>query len=120
MKMIKGIGIDLILVKEVSDDNTKMYVDVILSNKERKLFENIPSKDGQLMFLAGRYAAKEAILKAAKRYNKNLKYHDFSVLDEEDGTMRVESEFISADEIIHVTMTHTKEYALAYAIIESK
>lgn len=117
--MIKGIGIDLILVEEVGMSTSKSYVDMLLSDKERKLYENVPSQEGKLMFLAGRYAAKEAIFKAAKRYNKDLKYHDLSVLREEDGTMRVESDFIDKNERVHVTMTHTKQYALAYAIIES-
>lgn len=118
--MIKGIGIDLILVKEVDVEDTKVYVDLILSSKEHKLYENIPSKEGKLMFIAGRYAAKEAIFKAVKQYNKNLKYHDLSVLSKEDGTMYVESAFIQDNEVIHVTMTHTDEYALAYAILETK
>ncbi|VEU79569.1 holo-ACP synthase [Haploplasma axanthum] len=116
--MIVGIGIDLVQLKEVFEGGLDHYRDLILNEKEKKLCDNIPSTEGQAMFIAGRYAAKEAIFKALRKYNKNLDYHDFAVLNEKDGSTYVETNYKGIDGIIHLTMTHTDEYALAYIVIE--
>lgn len=116
--MIVGIGIDLIQLKEITDLGIDHYRNAILTDKEKKLCDNIPGEIGQAMFIAGRYAAKEAIFKAMRKYNKNLDYHDFAVLNEKDGLTYVETNYQDIEGIIHLTMTHTDEYALAYVVIE--
>ncbi|MDY0276966.1 MAG: holo-ACP synthase [Acholeplasma sp.] len=116
--MIVGIGIDLVQLKEIFEVGVEHYREVILNEKEQKLCDNIPSRDGQAMFIAGRYAAKEAIFKALRKYNKNLDYHDFSVLNAKNGETYVETSYAEIGGVIHLTMTHTDEYALAYVVIE--
>jgi len=117
--MIVGIGIDLVQLKEIFEGGVDHYRDLILTNSEKKLCDNIPSNNSQAMFIAGRYAAKEAIFKALRKYNNKLDYHDFSVLNEKDGSSTVKSKHEKIEGIIHLTMTHTNEYALAYVVIES-
>lgn len=117
--MILGIGIDLVQVTEVYSGTLEHYKKLILTEKELKLCENIPSVDAQAMFIAGRYAAKEAIFKALRKYNKDLSYQDFAVLNAKDGYSYVETNYpLEGD--IHLTMTHTEESALAYVVIEKK
>lgn len=115
--MILGIGIDLVQLREVFTGSVSHYKELILSEEELKLCENIPSLEGQAMFIAGRYAAKEAIFKALRKYNKDLNYHDFEVLNKKDGFTYVKTNY-PLEGTIHLTMTHTEEYALAYVVIE--
>lgn len=115
--MILGIGIDLVQTKEIYSGTLEHYKELILTEEELKLCENIPSVDGQAMYIAGRYAAKEAIFKALRKYNKNLNYQDFSILNEKDGFTYVKTNH-PLEGVIHLTMTHTEEYALAQVVIE--
>lgn len=115
--MILGIGIDLVQLRDIFTGTVEHYKELILNEEEIKLCENIPSIEGQAMFIAGRYAAKEAIFKALRKYNKNLNYHDFAVLNKKDGYTYVETNY-PLEGTIHLTMTHTDEYALAYVVIE--
>jgi len=115
--VILGIGIDLVQLREIFAGSVEHYKELILSEEEVKLCENIPSIEGQAMFIAGRYAAKEAIFKALRKYNKDLNYHDFEVLNEKDGFNYVKTNY-PLEGTIHLTMTHTEEYALAYVVIE--
>lgn len=115
--MILGIGIDLVQMREIYSGTLEHYKQLILTAEELKLCENIPSNDGQVMFVAGRYAAKEAIFKALRKYNKNLNYQDFSILSAKDGFTYVKTNYPLEGEI-HLTMTHTDESALAYVVIE--
>ncbi|HHT55387.1 MAG TPA: holo-ACP synthase [Acholeplasma sp.] len=115
--MILGIGIDLVQLRDIFTGTLEHYKELILSEEEVKLCENIPSIEGQAMFIAGRYAAKEAIFKALRKYNKNLNYHDFAILNKKDGYTYVETNY-PLEGTIHLTMTHTDEYALAYVVIE--
>lgn len=117
--MILGIGIDLVQVSEIFSGTIEHYKQLILTKEELKLCENIPSEDAQAMFIAGRYAAKEAIFKALRKYNKDLNYHDFQVLNAKDGYTYVETNY-PLEGTIHLTMTHTDESALAYVVIEKK
>lgn len=116
--MILGIGIDLVQLKEIMDLGIEHYRSLILSEDERKLCDNIPSLEAQAMFIAGRYAAKEAIFKALRKYNTNLNYHDFEVLNSDDGYTYVKTNYEELRGTIHLTMTHTDEYALAQVVIE--
>ena len=56
--MILGIGIDLVQLRDIFTGTVEHYKELILSEEEVKLCENIPSIEGQAMFIAGRYAAK--------------------------------------------------------------
>lgn len=117
--MIIGIGIDLVQLRDMLTGGVDHYKNLILNEKELKLLDNIPSLEGQAMFVAGRYAAKEALFKALRKYNTNINYHDVSVLNQKDGYTYIESDLIESEMNIHLTMTHTSEYALAYVVVES-
>lgn len=116
--MILGIGIDLVQLRDIFTGGIEHYKTLILNEEEIKLCENIPSIEGQAMFIAGRYAAKEAVFKALRKYNMNIDYHDVSVLNQDDGFTYIKTDILDTEGEIHLTMTHTDEYALAYVVIE--
>ncbi|MCR1809124.1 holo-ACP synthase [Haploplasma modicum] len=116
--MIIGIGIDLVQLKDIFSGGLDHYKELILNEQELKLYDNIPSVEGQAMFVAGRFAAKEAVFKALRKYNKNISYYDISVLNEKDGFTYATTNLIEDSSEIHLSMTHTNEYALAYVVIE--
>ncbi len=116
--MIKGMGIDLVdlnRIREIADDR---FIHRILSDDEYKLYLNIANEKTKLTFLGGRFAAKEAIFKAVSKGNGTAYYKDFSVLADENGKPYVESDFFEDHDLIHITITHTDELAIAYVVIE--
>ncbi len=116
--MIKGIGIDLVdlnRIREIADDR---FIHRILSDDEFKIYENIANEKTKLTFLGGRFAAKEAIFKAISKGKGTAYYTDFSVLPDENGKPCVFTEFLDDDTIVHMTITHTDEQAIAYVLIE--
>jgi holo-[acyl-carrier protein] synthase len=116
--MILGIGIDLVdlnRIKELMDDR---FVNRILSYEEKKMFENIAAENTKLSFLGGRFAAKEALFKAISKGHGKTYYTDFSILNRENGSPYVQTDYFTDDEIIHISITHTDDHAIAYVMIE--
>ena len=58
--MIKGIGIDICQISRMKPDMNRR----ILSDSENIIYEEIKLDKRKIEFLAGRFAAKEAIYKA--------------------------------------------------------
>jgi holo-[acyl-carrier protein] synthase len=120
---ILGVGIDLVEVsrikRAVSTKNN--FLDRIYSEKEIKL-----SDRGKFRFeeLAGRFAVKEAVLKALKTgWRRGMTFKEIIVLNEPSGAPYVNltgktKKF--ADKLgikkIFVSISHTKELAIGMAI----
>lgn len=102
--MIKGIGVDIVQISRVKES----IVDKVLSKEEYDLYitmSDIRKKE----FLAGRFAIKEALFKAGlkKHFNLlNIKYNS-------DGSI-----YLQDYSNIKISISHEKEYAIGYAIIE--
>jgi holo-[acyl-carrier protein] synthase len=120
---IFGIGIDLIEVSRIERAVTKrkLFLERIYDDAEIKL-----SNRGILRFeeLAGRFAVKEAILKALKiGWRRGVKFREIIVLNEASGAPYVQLNGTVkqiADELgvrkILVSISHTKEIAVGMAI----
>lgn len=116
--MILGIGVDLVdlnRIKELMDDR---FVDRILSVEEKKIYDNLANEQVKIAFIGGRFAGKEAIFKAVSKGKGQSYYKDFSILNDEQGKPYVISDYFSQEEIVHITITHTKDNAISYCIIE--
>lgn len=116
--MIAGIGTDIAEVSRIKkqiDKYKNRFLEKILSTEEIKL---IPAK-GSEHFTAGRFAAKEAIVKALGR---SFEFSRLSILNDDSGKPYVNNpDFIFGDEKgvnIHISISHEKNYAIAVAIIE--
>jgi len=116
--MIKGIGVDIVEIDRIEKAATRQprFVERILTEAERNVYETL-TKRRQVEFLAGRFAAKEAVAKAVGTgITEMIGWQDIEVLNDERGKPIVNAPINSP---IHLSISHSKEYAVAQVIIES-
>lgn len=116
--MIKGIGIDIIELSRVQDlfNRQMKLIDRILTSEEKQTFE-VLSRKRQVEFLAGRFAAKEAFSKA---YGTGIG-KELSFLDIEINTDDLGKPYIAKPEVFaHLSISHSRDYAVAQVIIEDR
>lgn len=116
--MIIGTGIDLVDLERLKGVATERFIARILSPSEKAMYDQIEAPITKLTFLGGRFATKEALFKAIKSGHGKTYYKDFSILSRPDGSPYLETEFFKSGEIIHITITHTDQHAIAQVIIE--
>ena len=120
--MVKSIGLDIVEVqriKELLEQYGAKFIGKILSSSEISLYENKPN---DLIFLAGRFAAKEAVRKAT---GENLKWTDVEITNEERGKpiVRLSDRNLTGggteNTRILLSISHTDEYAVAYVVVQT-
>lgn len=117
--MITGIGLDiteLTRIKTIKMKTTR-FEDRILTKKE-KIQMQVLSKQRQIEFLAGRFAAKEAFSKAlGTGIGKDCSFQDIEILRDNNGkpSLYFKEKPVNG----FVSITHTKEYAAAQVILQS-
>lgn len=104
------VGIDIVKIDRI-DENNQRFIDKILSDKEKELLK---SKANKKQFIAGRFACKEAFLKANNCGIFDLDLNKIEVLYQEHG-----NPFILYKNKVYdqVSISHEKEYAIAIVII---
>ncbi len=100
--MIKGIGTDIVEHERVNLNIARK----VLSINEMKEFA---STSNQVEFLASRFAAKEAIIKAS---DKKYLIGDIELSNTESGKL------ICNIEGMHITISHERKYSTAFAVWE--
>ncbi|MEX1376475.1 MAG: holo-ACP synthase [Eubacteriales bacterium] len=121
--MIKGIGTDIVEVRRIKKlMENEHAVERILTQGEKEIFDKKPKSHE---FLAGRFAAKEAVAKAFGVGISKCPLNEVEILPDEMGApyvnlygnakalqdkMQVEKIFIS--------ISHEKEYAVATVVLE--
>ncbi|MGO4889641.1 holo-ACP synthase [Anaerobacillus sp. MEB173] len=116
--MIKGIGIDIIELSRIEPmlENRK-FIERILTVGEIERFHSLSAKR-KVEFFAGRFSAKEAFAKAkGTGIGRHLSFQDIEVHNDEFGKPFIRSE--DPEEKVHLSISHSKEYAVAQVIIES-
>ncbi len=121
--MVHAIGLDLVEVARMQEDIEKYgerFVDRILGAEERALYDGRVDKEH---FLAGRFAAKEAIVKALGfRLKERPAWNVLQVLNDEAGRpVCVFPEDITTQlgrVSCLISITHEKTHAAAVAIIQ--
>ncbi len=122
-KMIRGIGVDVVEVARIQQAmRSPRFISRILTPQERKA-SLTP------LYVAGRWAAKEAI---AKAIGANLRWHDVEILNDETGKPKVHflkrSKNSSERNLartpqrignIHLAISHERGVAVAVAIWEA-
>ena len=111
---MKGIGVDIVefsRMKRIS--NPKKFVDKILSEKEKKGYATLKNEQRRLEYLAGRFAIKEAIYKAAPDLCKDKNFNAFSILNDESGAPYL-SEPTGAQ--LMLTLSHSENYVIAFVV----
>ncbi|ANB56947.1 holo-[acyl-carrier-protein] synthase [Anoxybacillus sp. B7M1] len=116
--MIAGIGIDIVeldRIQKLIEQNEK-FVQRILTKKEKAIFDSL-SNERKVEFLAGRFAAKEAYAKAmGTGIGKNVSFQDVAFINNEKG--KPEAVVTLEGHYIHVSISHSRDYAVAQVIIE--
>lgn len=124
--MVIGIGIDIVEVRRISralQGGDKMANRVFTEDE----LEYCRARKNQFQHFAGRFAAKEAALKAlGTGWQEGIRWKDVEVVPGELGKPRLNfygraKEFFEASGAreAHVTITHAKEYAVAAVVIEA-
>ena len=124
--MIVGIGIDIVSIQRILDiyqRHADRFVRRILTDSEKEYV--LRHKDpGQR--LAGRWAAKEAALKAlGTGLSNGIRWRDVEILPDRTGKPYVAFHGRAHEHaaglgatVFHVTITHSDEWALAQVILE--
>ncbi|SFS89449.1 holo-ACP synthase [Marininema halotolerans] len=122
--MIVGVGVDLVELSHLATLNTDQLSKRILTPKE---IEKIPHEvRRRLEWLAGRFAAKEAIAKAIGcGIGSQLSFQDITIAYKEGGQPGVELSTSGKNRLglqqvhFHLSITHTKKTAAAFVVMES-
>ena len=112
-----SVGADIIeisRVKELIDTKGNLFINKIYTDSEKEYCEN--RKTSKYQSYAARFAAKEAIYKAIGEYiDYDYKWTDFEIVNSESGKPGIVfKEKIDKIESIDISMSHCKEYAVAY------
>lgn len=116
--MIKGIGIDIVELKRLEHKDDR-FIKRILSDQELSVYNEITNIARKLTYLGGRFAAKEALSKAISQGIGEINFRDFVILNDEYGKPYLACGPKSLDKmIVHISISHTENYALSYVILE--
>lgn len=124
---IAGIGIDLIMVERMKKAVEKWgepFLDRVFTKKEQRYSY---SQARPYPHLAGRFSAKEALLKAfGTGLGKGVRWTDIEVVRDNDGKPRIELSGILNDIMLNmeireilVSISHERDYAIAQVVLIS-
>jgi holo-[acyl-carrier protein] synthase len=117
--LIIGIGIDIVEIDRIEKiaQRQKGFVERILAQKEKAYYEKL-SPRRKVEFLAGRFAAKEAYAKAVGTgIGQHLGFQDIQIDYDGHGKPFILSP--SSDVKVHLSISHSQQYAVAQVIVES-
>ena len=119
---MSGIGVDLCCpkrIEKVYKNFGKKFLKRIFTDREIKdLEKSLNKKYGSFHRIAGRFAAKEAISKAmGTGIGKNLSFKDIEITHDKKGAPTVSLK--NSDKKVSVTISHEKNMAVAFAILEN-
>ena len=111
--MILGIGVYI-----CQNNRIKLgLAEKILNEKELIKFNEIKLDSSKVEYLSGRFAAKEALIKAFSNGGRTVYMKDLIILNDEIG--RCYLDFPKYDGIkIHISISHEREYSVGFAVVE--
>lgn len=108
---MKGIGVDIVDLERLNIHNLH-FVKRILSSREYEIFTRLQSPRRQLEFLGGRFAGKEAYMKACHVGIGAMSFQDIEILNDKNGVPYLHNPHA------HISISHEKKYAVAFVLIE--
>lgn len=123
--MITGIGTDIIEIERIKNaiKRNPNFLNKIFTQKELEYFKSRNYKEETI---AGGFAGKEAVAKAFGTGFRNFNIKDIEILRDDFGKPIVyingkAKELLKAYENykIHISISHSKENAIAYVIMEA-
>lgn len=125
--MIVSIGIDIVEVYRIREtlERTPRFGERVFTEAEKSYCES--RGKGAYQSFAGRYAAKEALMKAIRTgWRGEISWNDIEVTNDEFGAPSIavtgETEKILEKlgaNRIHLSISHTEDHAVAQVILES-
>lgn len=125
--MIISTGIDIVEVYRIAEtiERTPRFAERVFTDAERAYCEAKGAAAAQSY--GGRFAAKEAFLKALKTgWRGKITWQDIEVVNDDQGvpSLRISGEAASLVEQsgatrIHISISHTAEHAVAQVILEN-
>lgn len=115
--MIKGVGVDITEVARIENAlNTRgtRFLERIFTEKEAAYCMGTARP---AVHLAGRFAAKEAVKKAA---GAGGKWTDIEVTNDMNGKPSVRLKNRSRGIIVNLSISHSDDYAVAFATVEEE
>ena len=126
--MSKLIGIDIVEFEEIKERISDRFIARLLSLRELERYEKMKSTDAKIAYLAGRFAAKEALLKAT---DSDILRYDLSKIEITNQESKKPMLNINIDELnnkirallnkniykINISLSHEKDYSVAQVII---
>jgi holo-[acyl-carrier protein] synthase len=123
--MVKGTGVDIIDIPRIKKmvDNNNRFIEKLFTGTEIGYCQSRYHKE---VHYAARFAAKEAFFKAmGTGYRNGMKWTDISVENDELGKPEIKLEGKTLNNFkkknlkhIHLSISHTREYAVAFVVIE--
>ena len=106
-----SVGIDIVDNQRIEKMLTKSFINKFLSDEEQEDYDLLPTIERKVEFIAGRIAAKEAVLKCLK--TKNIcSMKDIIIRDDEWG-----APFVTYGEHdIQISISHEKIFSIAIAL----
>lgn len=109
--MIIGVGCDIVKISRVDTLMKRYHSLPFLTMKEQFIADGLHSEQRKAEWIAGRFAAKEAVYKAIhKEYACMIS--DIEILSDEQGAPACKIALYD----IQLSIAHEREYAIAYAI----
>ncbi|WP_066188955.1 MULTISPECIES: holo-ACP synthase [Gracilibacillus] len=117
--MIEGIGIDIIELHRIRAilERQPRIVSRLLTEREQTRLAGMHSAQRKIEFIAGRFAAKEAFSKALGTGIGKISFTDIEIGTDYQGAPILTSAVLAGASCF-VSISHSKEYAIAQVIIE--
>ena len=114
--MITGIGTDIVEVSRITKAIERWgdhFLNHVFSQEEINycLRHKFPNEH-----FAGRFAAKEAVIKALPDI-QNLQWTDITIINDKTGKPHCTVENKNLKQPVHISISHTKSHAIAFAVI---
>ena len=112
---MENVGIDIVEIERIKKAlENRRFVERVLSEEEIEKFDGF-KEHRQIEFLAGRFAAKEAIIKCLSDHEIPV-MSKLNITNNEKGKPEIEYK----DYKILLSISHEREYAVAIAMLEGE
>lgn len=101
------VGVDIVEIARIR--LSESFVHYVLTEKEQKEYADLPTEKQKKEYLAGRFAAKEAIFKATQDAN----YLAYSIVHSPSG-----APVVSSHPEIQISISHSQSIAIAFVVIQ--
>lgn len=105
------IGVDIVDLRRFDLDNTH-FIQRVLTEKEYEIYSRLQNSKRQREYLGGRFAGKEAYMKACHQGLGAISFQDIEILNDKEGVPYLN------DVNAKISISHENDYAIAFVIKE--